>query len=123
MAMSALSGIAQYEKAGMIKILGANTIVRSALAPEIPSMSTVAPNLDFPGQAALLGPAGMPGDVVEKLARALDEADKAPEVVAALKTLGVEPAASRAPDALAQRIQSDRVKYGTLIKSMGLVLE
>jgi len=123
MVVSALNSLAPFEKDGRIKILGANTLARSALAPETPSMSSVVPGLDFPGQNGLLGPAGMPRDVVEKLAQALDTALNAPDVVAALRTVGVEPAATRGPEALADRMHSDRIKYGTLIKSLGIKLE
>jgi len=123
MAVAALTVLAQFEKAGRVKILGANTAERSALAPEIPSMATVAPNLDFPGQVALLGPAGMPREAVNKLAQAVDEAVKGEDVIAALKIAGVEPAPSRGPDALAKRMRDDRAKYGSLIKSLGVKLE
>jgi len=122
-AVSALNSITQYEKAGMIKILGANTAARSPLAPEVPSISTVVPNFDFPGQIGLLGPVGMPKEVVDKLAQTLAEAIKTPEVIAALNKMGLEPAASSAPDALAKRIQSDRAKYGAIMKSLGIKLE
>ena len=86
-------------------------------------MSSVVPGFDFPGQNGLLGPAAMPREVVEKLAHVLDEALQAADVVAALRGVGVEPAPNRGPDALAKRIQSDRVKYGALIKSAGIKLE
>jgi len=122
-ALAGLNSLAPFEKSGQLKILGANTAARSAQAPGIPSMATVAPGLDFPGQVGLLGPASMPRDVVEKLAQTLDEAVKTPAVVAALNNAGVEPAPMRGADALAKRIQSDRAKYGTLIKSLGIRLE
>ena len=121
--VSALNSLSQHAKSGRVKILGANTAERSALAPEIPSLSTIVPNFDYPGQIGLMGPAGMPRDVVEKLAQALDEADKSPEVIAALNGAGVEPAPNRSPDVLAKRIQSDRAKYGALIKSLGIKLD
>jgi len=123
MAVAGLNSLAQFEKAGRIKILGANTLARSPLAPGIPAISSVAPNLDFPGQVGLLGPAGMPREAVEKLAQALDAAVQATDVITALKSAGMEPPLSRGPDALAKRIQSDRAKYGALITSLGIKLE
>ena len=123
MAVAGLNSLAQFEKAGRVKILGANTLARSTLAPEIPALSSVAPNLDMPGEVGLLGPAGMPREAVERLAKALDEALQSAEVSNALKAAGMEPAPLRGPDALAKRIQSDRAKYGALIKSAGIKLE
>jgi len=123
MVVAGLNSLAQFEKAGRVKILGANTLARSPLAPEIPALSSVAPNLDFPAQVGFLGPAAMPREAVERLARALDEALQAAEVIAALKSAGMEPAPVRGPDALAKRIQSDRANYGALIRSVGIKLE
>ena len=123
MAVAGLNTLAPFEKAGRIKILGANTATRSPQAPEIPPLSSVAPNLDFPGQVGLLGPAGMPRETVEKLAQALDEALNSAEVVGALNSSGVEPASIRGPDAFAKHIQGDRAKYGALIKSAGIKFE
>ena len=121
--VATLGGLVQFEKAGRIRILAANTIGRSALAPTVPSVSEVAPNLDFPGQVGLFGPAGMPKDVVDRLSAAVEDAMKSPEVLAALKVGGVEPAPARSPEALARRIQDDRARYGALIKATGIQLE
>jgi len=125
MLVAGLNTLRPFEKTGRVKILGANTLAPSPLAPEIPAMSSVAPNLDFPGEVGLLGPAAMPLEVVQRLAQALDEALKAPDVVAALNGAGMEAAPNRmrTPDGLAKRIHSDRVKYSALIKSAGIKLE
>lgn len=121
--VASLSGLAQFEKAGKVRILAANTAQRSALAPDTPAISEVAPGLDFPGQVGFLTPAGLPKEVGDRLQASIEDAMKSPEVLASLKAAGVEPAPNRTPDALAQRIQDDRVRYGALIKAAGIKLE
>lgn len=121
--VASLSGLSQFEKAGKVRILAANTSERSSLAPEIPAITEVAPGLDFPGQVGFLGAAGMPQEVVDKLGAAIEEAMKSPEVLAGLKATGVEPAPIRNAAALAKRIQDDRQRYSSLIKATGLKLE
>jgi len=123
MVVASLTGLAQFENAGRIRILGANTIARSPLAPHIPPISDVAPSLDFPGQVGLLGPAGMPGDVVARISAAIADAVKSPDVVTGLKSAGVEPAPSSTPETLTSRIRDDGVRYGALIKATGIKLE
>jgi tripartite-type tricarboxylate transporter receptor subunit TctC len=121
--VASLSVLSQFEKAGKVRILAANTAARSALAPDVPAISETAPGLDFPGQVGFLAPAGLPKDIADKLLAAVDEAMKSPDVLAGLKATGVEPAPSRTADTLARRIQEDRTRYGTLIKSTGIQLE
>jgi len=121
--VASLSVLGQFEKAGKVRILAANTAARSPLAPEVPAISETAPGLDFPGQVGFLAPAGLPKEVADRLLAAVDEAMKSPDVLAGLKATGVEPAPSRTADTLARRIQDDRTRYGNLIKSTGIQLE
>lgn len=121
--VASLSVLSQFEKAGKIRILAANTAARSPLAPEVPAISETAPGLDFPGQVGFLAPAGLPKDVADKLLASIEEAMKSPDVLAGLKATGVEPAPNRGADALARRILEDINRYGTLIRSTGIKLE
>ena len=121
--VASLSGLVQFEKTGKVRILAANTAERSSLAPEIPAVADVAPGLDFPGQVGLVGPSGMPKEVVDKLLAAIEDAMKSPEVLAGLKAAGVEPAPRRDPGVLTKRIQEDLNRYGNLIKATGIKLD
>jgi tripartite-type tricarboxylate transporter receptor subunit TctC len=117
MVVSAFSSLEPYAKAGRIRILAANTLARSPSAPEIPSMSEVVPGLDFPPPHGLVGPPGMPKEVVDRLAAGLRDAMALPETAGLFKAIDVEPVEKGGPDALARRIQDDLVKYRNLFRA------
>lgn len=64
-----------FAKAGKLRILATNLPQRSPFAPEIPSMNEFFPKFSVTAWAGLMGPRGLPRDIVERLSR---------EVVAAL---------------------------------------
>src|ERR1700748_929239 len=63
--------------AGTLRALAVTTIKRSPFLPDVPAMSETVPGYDTEVWWGLLGPAGMPADLVEKFSR---------DFVAALKT-------------------------------------
>ena len=64
-----------FAKAGKLRVLATNLPQRSPFAPEIPSMNEFFPKFSVTAWAGLMGPRGLPRDIVERLSR---------EVVAAL---------------------------------------
>jgi tripartite-type tricarboxylate transporter receptor subunit TctC len=119
MAIAALTSVAPHVKAGKLKILGANTRKRSPLAPEVPSMAEAGvADFDFPGELALLAPAGTPRAVIGKLSAALNQAVHHPESVARLAATGMEPVGGT-PEQLAATIRADIPKYARVVKISG----
>jgi tripartite-type tricarboxylate transporter receptor subunit TctC len=64
-------------------------------------------------------PAGTPRPVVDKLAQAVQAAVNNPQVQTDLLALGIEPRAST-PDEMKQRVQSEIVKWGSVIDKVGI---
>lgn len=123
MVVSSYSSIEQQAKAGRIRILAANTQKRSSLVPDIPAMAETVPGIDFPGQTGLVGPAGIPRDIVDKLSGAMREAIRQPEVLAQFRTAGVEPSEDTSPDYFAKRMRDDRVKYTAIIRAANIPIQ
>ena len=71
-----------YAKGGKVKLLAITLPQRNPLAPGLPAAADTVPGLSFPAGSGLIGPAGMPSDVVDKLNAALNAALRQPETVA-----------------------------------------
>ena len=71
--------------AGQAKILAVTSLKRSPAMPEVPPVADTVPGHDFIAWAALVGPAGMPRELVDRLAKAVREAQQDPEVIEKLR--------------------------------------
>ena len=71
---------------------------------------------------ALLGPAGLPGEVTSRISRDAADAMKTPMVRERFNTLGADPLSST-PEELAALIRADYDKWGPIIKAAGIVPE
>jgi tripartite-type tricarboxylate transporter receptor subunit TctC len=106
-------------RAGKVKALAVTTAKRSALAPELPTISESGlPGFDISTWFGVFVPAGTPREVVARLhdevARALASSDLRERMLA----LGAEPVASR-PEEFAGYIRQEADKYARLVKASG----
>jgi tripartite-type tricarboxylate transporter receptor subunit TctC len=117
-------GIAQqHANAGRLRLLGVTTPQRSKAAPKLPTIAESGlPGYQMSTWFGLVGPAGMPRDVVTKLNGAVATGLKSPDVLQRLNTLGYEPLGG-SPEQFAATIKSDIASYGKIIKAAGIKLE
>jgi tripartite-type tricarboxylate transporter receptor subunit TctC len=105
-------------KDGRVKALATSEAKRSSAAPDLPTIAEAA----LPGYSAglwfgILGPAGLPKPVVDKLSQATNAALKDPTLLKELQSQGLN-AAGGSPDDFARFIQSETVRWAKVIKSM-----
>lgn len=114
-------GIAQtHANAGRLRLLGLSTTKRSPAAPKIPTIAESGlPGYEVSPWFGIVGPAGMPREIVVKLNGAVSAALKSPEVLQRLQTLGYEPLGGT-PEQLAATIRTDIAKYAKVIQSAGI---
>lgn len=110
-------------KAGKVRALGITSGQRSQLLPELPTIK----ESGLPGYEAInwfgfVSTAGTPKDVISQLNQEMVRILKLPEVKAHLLNLGAEPVGS-SPEALAQLIKSEAVRWAKVIKALGLKIE
>lgn len=117
-------GIAQqHANAGRLRLLGVTTPQRSQAAPKLPTIAESGlPGYQMSTWFGLVGPAGMPRDVVTKLNGAVAAGLKSPDVLQRLNTLGYEPIGG-SPDQFAATIRADIASYGKIIRAAGIKLE
>jgi tripartite-type tricarboxylate transporter receptor subunit TctC len=119
-----MPALLQNAKAGKVKPIAVGTATRSPALPEIPTVA----EQGYPGfEAALwlgiMGPAGMPRPVVDKLHKALVEIVAMPEFKTAMDANGAEPIASKSPQEFTDMLRGQVDKYVKITKAIGIKLD
>jgi tripartite-type tricarboxylate transporter receptor subunit TctC len=109
-------------EAGTLRALAVTTASRAPFLPEVPSMAETVSGYDTEVWWGLLGPAGMPGELVTKLARDFAAALNTDAVKERLTRLGASPIGS-SPQQLDAKIRADYEKWGPIIKAAGMKAE
>lgn len=120
---SSLTPAVPHIKAGKFKAFAVSSASRSSALPEVPTVA----ELGYPGFEAstyfsLVGPAGLPADVVDKLSKALLATLADPQVKEALQKQGYEPDPTT-PQAAAERIRRDLAKWTKIVSEVGIKME
>ena len=108
-----------HVKAGKLKLLAVTEEKRSALLPDVPTVAETVPGCEMTVWYGAFGPAGMPADLVGRLNAEISRALFIPEVKQRMADIAVE-VASSTPAELAARMRADAVKWGGIIKSLGI---
>jgi len=117
---SPASTVLQHVSEGKITALASTGLQRASAAPDLPTVSDAGiPGFDTSGWFGLLAPAGVSRDVIERLARATNEAAKAPDVVAALRPQGFDMEGGT-PAEFAAFVRSDLEKWSRVATAAGL---
>ncbi len=114
---SAVLALANREKLRALAVTGSE---RSALLPDVPTLSEAAlPGYDMPSSRTLLGPAGMPRDIVASLNAAVGRALAAPDLRERFMKAGSQPAPS-SPEALAKLYAAWAADFARIAKDAGI---
>ena len=109
-------------QAGTVRALAVTTAARAPFLPDVPSMAETVPGYDTEVWWGLLGPGGMPADVVAKLSRDFVAALNTDAVRERLKKLGSLPIGS-SPRQFDAKIHADFEKWGPIINAAGMKAE
>jgi tripartite-type tricarboxylate transporter receptor subunit TctC len=110
-------------KAGKLKGLAVTHAKRSPALPDVPTLAEAGvPNAESGSWIALLAPRGTPQSVVDKVAADVRESLQAADVREKLIAQGAVPQAST-PAELQRLIETDRARYGRIIRDKGLKAE
>ena len=106
-------------RGGNLRALAVTSARRNPLAPEWPAVAETLPGFDLTSWFGIVGPAGIPRDVVDKLHAAITQALKQPEVKANLAILGTTPM-PLAPEQLKAFIVTEIAKWIRLARDANL---
>jgi len=119
-----MPALLQNAKAGKVRPIAVGTATRSPALPEIPTVA----EQGYPGfEAALwlgiMGPAGMPKAVVDRLHRELVAIVATPEFKTAMDANGAEPVSSATPEAFRTMLAEQVDKYVKITRQVGIKLD
>jgi tripartite-type tricarboxylate transporter receptor subunit TctC len=111
MSIDLASNYAPQVKDGKLRALAITTPKRWPLLPDVPTLSELGmPNFDATGWMAIVGPAGLPADVVAKVNKAANDWLATKEGAETLDKLGMVPVGGT-PDELKTFMASELVKW------------
>jgi tripartite-type tricarboxylate transporter receptor subunit TctC len=118
-----LSTALPHVKAGKLRTLGQTSLVRSAAAPDVPTIA----ESGLPGYEAAISygiflPAGAPPVLVDRLHAAVDATVRSPDVARKFTELGADPQFGT-PSEFVAYVADDLAKWARLAKEAGLKAE
>jgi tripartite-type tricarboxylate transporter receptor subunit TctC len=110
-------------QSGKVRVLAIGSAQRSKLLPDVPTLAEVGvANAEVFAFQGVLGPAGMPGPVVQRLNRELNKAFGAPEVAKRFNDFGME-AMPGSPEQFLSLARAESSRWGPIIKAAGVKLD
>jgi tripartite-type tricarboxylate transporter receptor subunit TctC len=120
MMFSPASAVLGNVAAGKLKALASAANKRPAAAPNIPTMAEAGmPDFDTSIWFGLMAPNGTPREVIDKLTRALREAQASNETISALRTSGFD-MISGGPDDFARMMRAENKRWSEVAVAAGL---
>ncbi|WP_211870732.1 tripartite tricarboxylate transporter substrate binding protein [Neoroseomonas terrae] len=120
MAFGTVPAIAEHVRAGRLRALAVTGAERSPLLPDVPSMAQAGlPQVDAALVNILVGPAGLPEPIVERLAGAARAVVTSAAIRARLAELGFEPVGSTAVETRAG-LDADIPRWERIVRDGGV---
>lgn len=108
-----------HVKSGKMHPIAVTSAKRSALDPNIPTVQEQGlKDFEVNGWYAIIGPAGMPADVTQRLSSEIAKAITVPQLKAQMAEGGYEPVGST-PEQLKAHIDKEITRWATVVKSTG----
>jgi tripartite-type tricarboxylate transporter receptor subunit TctC len=118
-----LTSISSYAKAGRVRPLGVSGPQRSQLFPNVPTIAeSGVPGYETIAWGGVIGPAGLPAEVVSKLHREIVAALGSPAVRRRFAELDTE-ADGSTPEEFVALARAERARWGELIRRVGAKLD
>jgi len=114
-----LNSISPYARSGKVRALAVSGARRSPAFPDLPTIAEAGvPGYEAGTWSGVIGPAGMPRLIVDKLNAAVNEAIRSPLFVERFAIIGDEPAGGT-PEEFAAAIRRDSARWAEVIKRSG----
>ncbi len=111
-----------FIQSGRLRAIGVCGAKRAAALPDVATVSETIKGFESSGWYALLGPAHIPRDTVNRIYDGFGKSLRTPEITKRLAEMGVDVLAST-PDELARVMPLEIRKWGAVVKSSGAKLE
>jgi tripartite-type tricarboxylate transporter receptor subunit TctC len=115
-----LPSIDQFIKSGQLRMLAVSSAKRFRRLPDIPTIAETYPGLIVEGWFALVGPAGIPAEIAQRLNREVDKIVREPEFVERIANFGFSTSDAMAPDSLTMRMRADTEHWRKIAHDIGM---
>jgi len=118
-----ISIVGPLVQGGKLRALGYTGPQRSSLFPEVPTIAEAGlPGYDMSAWGGLIGPAGLPADIVARWETEIQKALREPEVADKFKTLGVD-VDYRPSVAFRKQISDESGNWAKIVKAAGVTTQ
>jgi tripartite-type tricarboxylate transporter receptor subunit TctC len=118
-----LNSIAPFAKSGKVRALAVSGARRSPAFPDLPTIAEAGvPGYEAATWSGVIGPAGMPRSVVDRLNAAINRAIVSPVFRARFGAIGDEPAGGT-PEEFAEVIRKDSAKWAEVVRRSGAKID
>ncbi len=118
-----ISNALSHIQAGKLRALAVTSSKRAASLPDVPTLDEAGVRgYDAALWFCVLGPKGLPADVVTKLYESIAEALRSPEVQTAYATQGID-ARLMPPGPFADYLRAEAVKWARIVKESGATVD
>jgi tripartite-type tricarboxylate transporter receptor subunit TctC len=124
MAFVQISSVKPYIDSGKLRALGVASAQRSPALPNAPTLDEAGnfKGLEAVSWYALVGPTGMPRDVVRKIQAGVEKALQLPDIREKLLAIGADPVGGT-PEQLLAHMHAEYDRYGPIIRRLGIKAE
>lgn len=120
---SSLGSAIAHINGGRVKPLAVTSARRSSILPDVPTLAEIGyPGFDASIWFGIVGPRGLPPEVLERLLPALRTALHDPAVQEAIRKEGYEPV-QITPEQMRAQVGEDLARWGKTIKEAGVKME
>ncbi len=118
-----LPSVFAHAKSGRLRAIAVTTVLRTAAAPDIPTVAeSGVPNYEMSQWYGLLAPAGTPAPVIERLNAEIGKALKQPDVISRLQGEGAD-AAGGSPQEFGAFFTAEIAKWTQIVRKAGIRVE
>ncbi|MBX3652459.1 MAG: tripartite tricarboxylate transporter substrate binding protein [Burkholderiales bacterium] len=108
-----------FVRSGQLRAIAVTTTKRSQALPEIPAMAEALPGYEVAGWWGIMGPAGMPAPIVDRIQAEILKALKSPRITKSIEDDGAEVVGS-SPAQFALFLKNDIAKWPKYLKAAGM---
>ena len=112
--------IDSFVKAGKLRVIAVDGVGRYAKWPDVPSIAETFPGYRTSGMGILMGPRGIPANVVKSLNGAMDKINRDPEYQARLLDLSIQVREAGSAESISAFIRERRQYWAGIFKALNV---
>jgi tripartite-type tricarboxylate transporter receptor subunit TctC len=117
-----LSEAIPHAQSTAVRLHGVSGLERHSTLPEVPAIAEVLPGFETITWNGLMGPKGMPPELVARIHAQVAAALQRPAVLARMRQIGADPL-GEGPAPFAARLRADVERWGEVVRSAGVRFE